>query len=112
MKCDKSDLSSTGAISNGVIEYNGDGGWDGGRGYGGRGRARGRGRGYRGRGRGYGGGDMQQEYGGYNGNSGSGPPPAQGRLPPCNDLPPVFIEILFLLLMSIVKDKELQEWLR
>ncbi|XP_057505157.1 glycine-rich cell wall structural protein-like isoform X1 [Actinidia eriantha] len=68
-----------GAISNGVIEYNGDGGWDGGRGYGGRGRARGRGRGYRGRGRGYGGGDMQQEYGGYNGHSGSGAPPAQGR---------------------------------
>ena len=79
MKCDKSDLSSTGAISNGVIEYNGDVGWDGGRGYGGRGRARGRGRSYRGRGRGYGGGDMQQEYVGYNDYSGSGAPPAQGR---------------------------------
>ncbi|KAL6315475.1 hypothetical protein AAG906_000768 [Vitis piasezkii] len=53
--------------NNGMVEYNGDGGWDGVRGgYGGRARGRGRGRGYRGRGRGYGGGDMQQEMGGYN----------------------------------------------
>ncbi|GFS46651.1 alba DNA/RNA-binding protein [Actinidia rufa] len=68
-----------GAISNGLIEYNGDGGWDRERGYGGRGRGRGRGLGYRGHGRGYGGGDMQQEYGGYNSYGGSGAPSAQGR---------------------------------
>lgn len=65
--------------NNGMVEYNGDGGWDGVRGgYGGRARGRGRGRGYRGRGRGYGGGDMQQEMGGYN-DYGSGAVPAQGR---------------------------------
>ncbi|XP_058188788.1 uncharacterized protein LOC131306526 isoform X3 [Rhododendron vialii] len=70
-----------GSMNNGVVEYNGDGGWDGGRGYGGRGRgqSRGRGRGYRGRGRGYGGGDMQQDFGGYNGYGGSGALPAQTR---------------------------------
>ncbi|THG21197.1 hypothetical protein TEA_021432 [Camellia sinensis var. sinensis] len=61
-----------------VVEYNGDGGWDGGRGYGARGWGWGRGRGFHGRGRGYGGGDMQQELGGYNGYGGSGPPLAQG----------------------------------
>ncbi|XP_028054554.1 ribonuclease P protein subunit p25-like protein isoform X5 [Camellia sinensis] len=64
--------------NNGVVDYNGDGGWDGGRGYGARGRGWGRGRGFHGRGRGYGGGDMQQELGGYNGYGGSGPPLAQG----------------------------------
>ncbi|KAI8531558.1 hypothetical protein RHMOL_Rhmol11G0145900 [Rhododendron molle] len=70
-----------GSMNNGVVEYNGDGGWDGGRGYGGRGRGQshGRGRGYRGRGRGYGGGDMQQDFGGYNGYGGSGALPAQTR---------------------------------
>ncbi|KAI8015657.1 Ribonuclease P protein subunit p25-like protein [Camellia lanceoleosa] len=71
--------ASTSNDNNGVVEYNGDGGWDSGRGYGARGRGWGRGRGFRGRGRGYGGGDMQQELGGYNGYGGSEPPPAQGR---------------------------------
>ncbi|CAL5332963.1 unnamed protein product [Camellia sinensis] len=71
--------STTGNDNNGVVEYNGDGGWDGGRGYGARGWGWGRGRGFHGRGRGYGGGDMQQELGGYNGYGGSGPPLAQGR---------------------------------
>lgn len=64
------------------MEYNGDGGFDGGRGYGGRGRGHGRSRGYRGRGRGYGGGIIQQDFGGYNNygnNYGGGPAPAQGR---------------------------------
>ncbi|XP_024977016.1 glycine-rich cell wall structural protein 2-like [Cynara cardunculus var. scolymus] len=72
-----------GNYNNGGIEYNGDGGWEGyggwddGRGYGGRGRGRGRGRGgYRGRGRGYGGGAPQQEFGGYNDYGGSGRMPA------------------------------------
>lgn len=75
--------------NNGMVEYNGDGGWDGARGgyggwdgarggYGGRARGRGRGRGNRGHGRGYGGGDMQQEGGGHN-DYGSGAVPAQGR---------------------------------
>ncbi|KAG8650200.1 glycine-rich RNA-binding protein 1 isoform X2 [Manihot esculenta] len=54
---------------NGVAEHS-NGGWDGGRGYGGRGRGRGRGRGFRGRGRGYGGGNMKQESGYYNGYGG------------------------------------------
>ncbi|KAM7507912.1 hypothetical protein LguiA_018365 [Lonicera macranthoides] len=85
-----------GIYNNGAVEYNGDGGWEGGRGYGGGyeggrggygggrvvrgGRGRGRG-GYRGRGRGgYGGGDMMQhELGGYNDYGGAGPMPAQGR---------------------------------
>ncbi|KAH8509090.1 hypothetical protein H0E87_011018 [Populus deltoides] len=69
-----------GNTSNGVVEYNGDGGWDGGRGYGGRGRGRGRGRGYRGRGRGYGGGGgyMPQQSGGYN-DYGGGAFVGQGR---------------------------------
>ena len=60
------------------MEYNGDGGWDGGRGYGGRGRGRGRGWGYRGRGRGYGGGYMPQQSGGYN-DYGGGAFVGQGR---------------------------------
>ncbi|KAK9134436.1 hypothetical protein Syun_013766 [Stephania yunnanensis] len=61
---------------NGFNDYN-DGGWDGGRGYGGRGRVRGRGRGFRGRGRGgYGGGDMNQDSYGYGGHDA---PPPQGR---------------------------------
>ncbi|KAM3760045.1 hypothetical protein ACB098_01G165100 [Castanea mollissima] len=71
-----------GNFNNGVVEYNGDGGFDGGRGYGGRGRGHGRSRGYRGRGRGYGGGIIQQDFGGYNNygnNYGGGPAPAQGR---------------------------------
>ncbi|KAF8404449.1 hypothetical protein HHK36_009334 [Tetracentron sinense] len=68
-----------GVNNNGVGEYNGDGGWDGGRGYGGRGRGRGRGRGFRGRGRGYGGGNMQQESGGYNDYGRPESPPAQFR---------------------------------
>lgn len=83
-------LFCTGNVSNGVVEYNGDGGFDGGRGYGGfdggrgyggRGRGRGRIRGYRGRGRGYGGGSMQLESGGYNAYNdyGGGAPPTQGR---------------------------------
>ncbi|KAI8005036.1 MDIS1-interacting receptor like kinase 2 [Camellia lanceoleosa] len=72
-------LSSTWSSNNGVGEYNGDGGWDGGCGYGGRGRVRGRGRGFRGRGRGYGGGDMQQDLGGYHDYGGLGAPFAQGR---------------------------------
>ncbi|KAI8003151.1 putative leucine-rich repeat receptor-like protein kinase [Camellia lanceoleosa] len=79
MKCNSYNLSSTWSSNNGVVEYNGDGGWDGGRGYGGRGRVRGRGCGFRGRGRGYGGGDMQQDLGGYNDYGGSGAPFAQGR---------------------------------
>ncbi|KAK2979631.1 hypothetical protein RJ640_020123 [Escallonia rubra] len=74
--------------NNGVVEYNGDGGWeggrgyggwDGGRGYGGRFRGRGRGRSYRGRGRGFGAGDMQQDMGVYNDYGGPGAMPAQGR---------------------------------
>lgn len=88
---------SAGIYNNGAVEYNGDGGWEAGRGYGGGyeggrggyggggrvvrgGRGRGRG-GYRGRGRGgYGGGDMmQQELGGYNDYGGAGSMPAQGR---------------------------------
>ncbi|KAJ8762091.1 hypothetical protein K2173_007076 [Erythroxylum novogranatense] len=52
-----------GNYNNGIMEYNGDNGWDNGRVYGGGGRGRGRGRGYRGRGRGYGGGYMQQQPG-------------------------------------------------
>ncbi|KAI8004476.1 hypothetical protein LOK49_LG08G01316 [Camellia lanceoleosa] len=68
-----------GSSNNGVVEYNRDGGWDGGRGYSGRGRVRGRGHGFRGCGRGYGGGDMQQDLGGYNDYGGSGAPFAQGR---------------------------------
>lgn len=81
-------LLCVGSNSNGVVEYNGDGGWeggrgyggwDGGRGYGGRVRGRGRGRGYRGRGRGYGSGEIQQEFGGYNDYDGPGVMPAQGR---------------------------------
>ncbi|KAA8537925.1 hypothetical protein F0562_027495 [Nyssa sinensis] len=55
---------------NGVFVYNRDGGWDGGRGYGGRGR---------GRGRGYGSEDMQQESGGCNDYGGSGVAPTRGR---------------------------------
>ncbi|KAI7981454.1 putative leucine-rich repeat receptor-like protein kinase [Camellia lanceoleosa] len=78
MKSNSYNLSSTGSSNNGVVEYNGDGGWDGGRGYGGRGQVRGRGRGFLGRGRGYGGGDMQQDLGGYNDYGGSGVPFAQG----------------------------------
>ncbi|XP_010930953.2 uncharacterized protein [Elaeis guineensis] len=76
-------------ISNGMADYDADGGWDGGRGYGGRGRGLGRGRGSYGRGRGYGGGyggggygrsgyggrDMQHESGGYD----NGEPRVQGR---------------------------------
>lgn len=69
-----------GSYNNGVVEYNGDGGMEGGRGYGGRGRGRGRGRGgYRGRGRGYGGGAMQQDFGGYNDSGEPGGMPAPGR---------------------------------
>ena len=64
------------------MEYNGDGGFDGGRGYGRIGRGHGRSGGYRRRGRGYGGGIFQQDFGGYNNygnNYGGGPAPAQGR---------------------------------
>ncbi|KAG5525308.1 hypothetical protein RHGRI_031853 [Rhododendron griersonianum] len=84
-----------GSMNNGVAEYNGDGGWDGGRGYGGRGRgqSRGRGRGYRGRGRGYGGGDMQQDFGGYNGYGGSGALPAQTRYESDDMLPAPIITV-------------------
>ncbi|XP_031258365.1 ribonuclease P protein subunit p25-like protein isoform X2 [Pistacia vera] len=64
--------------SNGVLESNGDGGWDGGR-YAGRGRGRGRSRNFRGRGRGYGGGNMRQGSGGYYNDYGGGFAPAQGR---------------------------------
>ncbi|XP_022762913.1 ribonuclease P protein subunit p25-like protein isoform X1 [Durio zibethinus] len=67
-----------GYINDGMVEYR-NGGWDGGRGYGGRGRGRGRGRGLRGRGRGYGGGNIQRDSGYYNGNGPSGPLPGQGR---------------------------------
>ncbi|OMO92076.1 DNA/RNA-binding protein Alba-like protein [Corchorus olitorius] len=67
-----------GGNANGVVEHR-NGGWDGGRGYGGRGRGRGRGRGFRGRGRGYGGGNMQRDSGYYNGNGQPGPLPGQGR---------------------------------
>ncbi|XP_059630475.1 uncharacterized protein LOC132273535 [Cornus florida] len=69
----------TGSNINGVMEYNGDGGWEGGRGYGLRGRGRGRGRGFRGRGRGYNGGNMQSQWGDYNDYVGVGAMPAQGR---------------------------------
>ncbi|KAI7981457.1 putative leucine-rich repeat receptor-like protein kinase [Camellia lanceoleosa] len=79
MKSNSYNLSSTGSSNNGVVEYYGDGGWDGGRGYGGRGQVRGRGRGFRGHGRGYGGGDMQQDLGGYNDYGGSGAPFAKGH---------------------------------
>ncbi|KAI8005224.1 hypothetical protein LOK49_LG08G01244 [Camellia lanceoleosa] len=79
IECNSYNLSSTWSSNNGVVEYNGDGGWDGGRGYGGRGRVRGRGRGFRGCGRGYGGGDMQQDLGGYHDYGGLGAPFAQGR---------------------------------
>ncbi|KAJ0025246.1 hypothetical protein Pint_07901 [Pistacia integerrima] len=64
--------------SNGVLESNGDGGWDGGR-YAGRGRGRGRSRNFRGRGRGYGVGNMRQGSGGYYNDYGGGFAPAQGR---------------------------------
>ncbi|MBA0793185.1 hypothetical protein Gohar_017605, partial [Gossypium harknessii] len=67
-----------GNINGGMVDHR-NGGWDGGRGYGGRGRGRGRGRGSRGRGRGYGGGNMQRDSGYYNGNDRSGPLPGQGR---------------------------------
>ncbi|TYH31817.1 hypothetical protein ES288_A01G202300v1 [Gossypium darwinii] len=67
-----------GNINGGMVD-NRNGGWDGGRGYGGRARGRGRGRGFRGRGRGYGGGNMQRDSGYYNGNDPSGPLPGQGR---------------------------------
>ncbi|KAL6218219.1 hypothetical protein ACLB2K_011434 [Fragaria x ananassa] len=87
-----------GSYSNGVMEYNADGGLDGGQGYGvfdgghgyggfeggrgyaGRGQSRGRVRGYRGRGRGYGSGSMQPEsgYTVYN-DYGGGAPSAQIR---------------------------------
>ncbi|KDP43618.1 hypothetical protein JCGZ_16905 [Jatropha curcas] len=63
--------------SNGVAEHS-NGGWEGGRGYGGRGRGRGRGRGYRGRGRGYGGGN-KQDSGYYNGYGRPAGMPAQPR---------------------------------
>lgn len=96
-------LLCVGGNNTGVVEYNGDGGWEGGRGYGGwdggrggygggwdggrggyGGRARGYGRGrggYRGRGsgRGYGGGENQREFGGYNDYGGSGVAASQGR---------------------------------
>ncbi|KAI8003149.1 putative leucine-rich repeat receptor-like protein kinase [Camellia lanceoleosa] len=39
LKSNSYNLSSTGSSNNGVVEYYGDGGWDGGRGYGGRGQA-------------------------------------------------------------------------
>ncbi|KAH7525097.1 hypothetical protein FEM48_Zijuj06G0188900 [Ziziphus jujuba var. spinosa] len=68
-----------GNFNNGIVEYNGDNGFDGGRGYGGRGRGRGRGNGYRGRGRGYGGGNMQPESGGYNDYGGGAPPQYRGQ---------------------------------
>ncbi|GLT85963.1 hypothetical protein SLE2022_041280 [Rubroshorea leprosula] len=67
-----------GGYNNGVAEHR-NGGWDGGRGYGGRGRGRGRSRSFRGRGRGYGGGNMQRDSGYYNGNGASGPIPSQGQ---------------------------------
>ncbi|MBA0706509.1 hypothetical protein Golax_018614, partial [Gossypium laxum] len=67
-----------GNINGGMVDHR-NGGWDGGRGYGGRGRGRGRGRGSRGHGRGYGGGNMQRDSGYYNGNDPSGPLPGQGR---------------------------------
>ncbi|MBA0760278.1 hypothetical protein Gotri_023032, partial [Gossypium trilobum] len=67
-----------GNINGGMVDHR-NGGWDGGRSYGGRGRGRGRGRGSRGRGRGYGGGNMQRDSGYYNGNDPSGPLPGQGR---------------------------------
>ncbi|TYI44018.1 hypothetical protein ES332_A01G207900v1 [Gossypium tomentosum] len=67
-----------GNINGGMVD-NRNGGWDGGRGYGGRARGHGRGRGFRGRGRGYGGGNMQRDSGYYNGNDPSGPLPGQGR---------------------------------
>ncbi|XAR48650.1 hypothetical protein NMG60_11031538 [Bertholletia excelsa] len=66
-----------GYSNSGLVDYNGDGVWDGGYGYGGRGRA-GRSRGYLGHGRGYGGEDMQ-ELGAYNGYGGSGAMLTQGR---------------------------------
>ncbi|GAV90938.1 Alba domain-containing protein [Cephalotus follicularis] len=64
-----------GIYYNGVLEYNGDNGWDGGRG-----RYRGRGGNiFRGRGRGYGGRNMQQELGGYNDYGGGAPAQGRGR---------------------------------
>ncbi|XP_062025135.1 uncharacterized protein LOC133741213 isoform X2 [Rosa rugosa] len=88
-----------GNFSNGVMVYNADGGFDGGRGYGGfdggrgyggfeggrgyggRGQGHGRVRGYRGRVRGYGSGSMQPESGGYTvyNDYGGGAPTGQGR---------------------------------
>ncbi|KAL6213900.1 hypothetical protein ACLB2K_013339 [Fragaria x ananassa] len=88
-----------GNYSNGVMEYNADGGLDGGRGYGvfdgghgyggfeggcgyaGRVQSRGRVRGYHGRGRGYGSGSMQPESIGYTvyNDYGGGAPSAQIR---------------------------------
>lgn len=68
-----------GSVNNEAIENNGNGGYDGRRGYGGRGRGTGRGRGFRGRGRGYGGGNIQQDYRAYNGYGHSGGLPVQGR---------------------------------
>ncbi|XP_073003062.1 uncharacterized protein [Typha latifolia] len=79
-----------GGISNGLRDYEEDGGWDDEPGYVGRGRGRGRGRGAFGRGRGYSGGygggygegyggrDMPQESGGYDDDEQYAPPP-QGR---------------------------------
>ncbi|KHG13806.1 Alba-like protein C9orf23 [Gossypium arboreum] len=77
-KISTSNSNRSSNINGGMVD-NRNGGWDGGRGYGGRARGRGRGRGFRGRGRGYGGGNMQRDSGYYNGNDPSGPLPGQGR---------------------------------
>ncbi|GLT32115.1 hypothetical protein SLA2020_068040 [Shorea laevis] len=70
---------------NGVVEYNGNGGWDGGsgrihgRGRGGWGRGGGRGHRFRGRRRVYVGGNMQQESGDYNDSREAIPAGGRGR---------------------------------